>query len=188
MDLNTLTRLFDGLDSYIIAVDSEFNIKFANGRISFVSGKHPDEILNKKCYNVIHGYNKPCKNCPIDEDKNFSGTKVLIKDIITYKGERIFTRAAFTRISDDLYVSSLIDITDIERERLKLTHSTKESKANNFRLTHEKNIMDHEITFLEKAIDNMAHGIMIVDDEYNIKTINKIHGRQSQALLCCLLS
>ena len=28
MDLNTLTRLFDGLDSYIIAVDSEFNIKF----------------------------------------------------------------------------------------------------------------------------------------------------------------
>lgn len=180
MDLNTLTRLFDGLDSYIIAVDSEFNIKFANGRISFVSGKHPDEILNKKCYNVIHGYNKPCKNCPIDEDKNFSGTKVLIKDIITYKGERIFTRAAFTRISDDLYVSSLIDITDIERERLKLTHSTKESKANNFRLTHEKNIMDHEITFLEKAIDNMAHGIMIVDDEYNIKTINKILKETSQ--------
>ena len=29
MDLNTLTRLFDGLDSYIIAVDSEFNIKFS---------------------------------------------------------------------------------------------------------------------------------------------------------------
>ena len=40
--------------------------------------------------------------------------------------------------------------------------------------------MDHEITFLEKAIDNMAHGIMIVDDEYNIKTINKILKETSQ--------
>ena len=32
MDLNTLTRLFDGLDSYIIAVDSEFNIFFLTNR------------------------------------------------------------------------------------------------------------------------------------------------------------
>ncbi len=37
MDLNILTRLFDGLDAYIIAVDSEFNIKFANGRVSLIS-------------------------------------------------------------------------------------------------------------------------------------------------------
>ena len=112
MDLNTLTRLFDGLDSYIIAVDSEFNIKFTNGRVSLISGKHPDEMLNKKCYNVVHGYNKPCKNCPIAENKDFTGTKVIIKDIVTYKGERIFARSAFTRISDDLYVSSFIDITE----------------------------------------------------------------------------
>ena len=52
MDLNTLTRLFDGLDSYIIAVDSEFNTKFTNGRVSLISGKHPDEMINKKCYNI----------------------------------------------------------------------------------------------------------------------------------------
>ncbi len=174
MDLNILTRLFDGLDAYIIAVDSEFNIKFANGRVSLISGRHPDEMLNKKCYNVVHGYNKPCKNCPIAENKDFSGTKVIIKDIVTYKGDRIFARSAFTRISDDLYVASFIDITDIERERLELTHSSKESRANNFRLAHERNIRDNEITFLEKAIDNMAHGIMIVDDGYNIKTINKM--------------
>ncbi len=174
MDLNTLTRLFDGLDSYIIAVDSEFNIKFTNGRISLISGKHPDEMVNKKCYNIIHGYNQPCKNCPIAENKDFSGTKVLIKDIVTYKGEWIFARASFARIADDLYVSSLIDITDIEKERKQLTHSSKESKANNFRLTHERNIKDNEITFLEKSIDNMAHGIMIVDEDYNIKTINKL--------------
>ena len=180
MDLNTLTRLFDGLDSYIIAVDSEFNIKFTNGRVSLISGKHPDEMINKKCYNVIHGYVNPCKNCPIAENKNFSGTKVIIKDIITYTGNRIFARSAFTRISDDLYVASSIDITDIERERLELTHSSKESKANNFRLAHERNIKDNEINFLEKAIDNMAQGIMIVDDEYNIKTINKMLKETSQ--------
>ena len=180
MDLNTLTRLFDGLDSYIIAVDSEFNIKFANGRVSLISGRHPDEMLNKKCYSVIHGYNKPCKNCPIAENKDFTGTKVIIKDIVTYKGDRMFARSAFTRISDELYVSSFIDITDIERERLELTHSSKESKANNFRLAHERNIRDNEITFLEKAIDNMAQGIMIVDDSYNIKTINKMLKETSQ--------
>ena len=180
MDLNTLTRLFDGLDSYIIAVDSEFNIKFANGRVSLISGRHPDEMLNKKCYSVIHGYNKPCKNCPIAKNKDFTGTKVIIKDIVTYKGDRMFARSAFTRISDELYVSSFIDITDIERERLELTHSSKESKANNFRLAHERNIRDNEITFLEKAIDNMAQGIMIVDDSYNIKTINKMLKETSQ--------
>ena len=91
MDLSTLTRLFDGLDSYIIAVDSDFNIKFTNGRISLISGRHPDEMLNKKCYSIIHGYSKPCKNCPIAENKNFSGTKVIIKDIVTYRAVRIIS-------------------------------------------------------------------------------------------------
>ena len=87
MDLNTLTRLFDGLDSYIIAVDSEFNIKFANGRISFVSGKHPDEILNKKCYNVIHGYNKPgmCTMYYGEEDA-YKEDIISLKNYITSNG------------------------------------------------------------------------------------------------------
>ncbi len=174
MDLNTLTRLFDGLDAYIIAIDSDFNLKFVNGRISLISGKHPDEVVGKKCYKMVHGYLEPCSNCPIAADKNLPGTAVLIKDIVKYTGERIFVRAAFAKIADNLYVSSLIDITEIERERIVAIHSNKEAKANNFRLTHEKNIKDLEIGFLENAIDNMAQGIMIVDEHHNIKTINKI--------------
>ena len=174
MDSNTLNRLFDGIDSYIITVDNDFNIKFANGKISLISGTHPDEMLNKKCYNVIHGYLKPCKGCPIAEKKDFKGTETLIKDVVTYKGNRLFVKASFTRIAENLYVSSFIDITDIEQARLDLTHFHKESKANNFRLIHERNTKDAEVHFLARAIDTMAQGIMIVDEDYNIKTINKM--------------
>ncbi len=174
MDSNTINRLFDGIDSYIITVDSDFNIKFANGKISLISGTHPDEMLNKKCYNVIHGYQKPCKDCPIAKNKDFTGTETIIQDVVTYKGNRMFVKSSFTKIAEDLYVSSLNDITDIEQKRIELTHYHKESKANNFRLANERNLKDAEINFLSRAIDNMAQGIMIVDDEYNIKTINKM--------------
>lgn len=173
MDFDILTRLFDGLDTYFMAVDGNFNVKFTNGRVSFISGRHPDEMMNKKCYKIIHGFNQPCKGCPIAENKDFTGTKVMVRDLVTYKGERMFTRDAFIRIAEDLYVSSLTDITDVEKERLELIHTSKETKANNFRLLHERNVIDNEIAFLEKAIDNMAQGILIVDERYNVKIINK---------------
>lgn len=173
MEDNDLERLFDGIGSYIFTVDGDFNMKFCNGRLSSISGSHPDEMVGKKCYNIVHGYLKPCKGCPIAEKKGFTGMEVMVKDIIMYTGERIFVKAVITRIGEDLYVSTCTDVTDIEKERMEAIHNRKEFKAQNFRLTNEKGHIEAENKFFEQAIDSMSQGIMVADEEYNIKIVNK---------------
>lgn len=174
MDAKIINRLFDGLDAYIMTVDSEFNIKFCNGRMSLISGSHPDELVNRKCYASLYGYSEPCKDCPINKDKDFKGTVSIVQDIVTYKGERKFVKSSFTRISENLYVSSMVDITELEKSRQEAVHLQKEAKANNYRLVNDKNLKDIEIQFFRKAIDSMSNGMLVADEDYNIKIINKM--------------
>lgn len=171
MDLKELKKLFDVLDSYIMTIDKEYNIQYCNAKMSQISGKKPNEVIGKKCYNAIHGYNNPCPKCPINE--SFEGQEVQVKDIVTYTGQRLFVRNNFTKLDNNTILSSLVDITDIEKEKRSFNHLHKQAKANLYRLSNEKNQADKEINFFVNALDSLATGLLIVDDEYNIQIINK---------------
>ena len=171
MELSGLKKLFDELDSYIMTIDKDYNIQYCNAKMSEISGKQPEDVIGKKCYNSIHGYNTPCSRCPINE--NFEGQDVQVKDVVTYTGQRLFVRNNFSKVDDNLYLSSLVDITEIEKEKREYSHLHKQAKANLYRLSNEKNHVDKEIHFFVKAIDSLATGLLIVDEEYNIQIINK---------------
>ena len=173
MDTKTLTNLFDGLDAFIFTVDSDLNIKFSNNKLSMISGKHPDDMINKKCYNAVHGYTSPCKDCPIVKKKDFTGTETIVKDVIAYTGERLIVKSSITRIGNDLYVSSSTDITELDKARKSAVHNQKESKAQNYRLVNEKQHKEKESLFYQRSLDNLSQGILVADNSYNIQVLNK---------------
>ncbi|MEM2688379.1 MAG: PAS domain S-box protein [Candidatus Bathyarchaeia archaeon] len=59
--LEGLHKLFDGLDCLVYVTDPEtYEILFANDKFKEVFG---EEVVGRKCYEVIHGVKSPCELC-----------------------------------------------------------------------------------------------------------------------------
>jgi PAS domain S-box-containing protein len=61
---------FDATKDAIILTDSEFKIVEANLATSVLFGKPLDEIIGRTCWKLIHGSDKPPKNCPLKKIKD----------------------------------------------------------------------------------------------------------------------
>jgi PAS domain S-box-containing protein len=71
-----IVRIFDDASDFIFLVDQEFRIVFANKSFLEMLGKADDQILGKKCYEVIHGTAEPTLACPHAQAKAGPGSIV----------------------------------------------------------------------------------------------------------------
>jgi len=55
---------FDNISERVFLLDNDFNIQRANRAFAKALNCQPQEILNKKCYEVLHHTNCPQVNCP----------------------------------------------------------------------------------------------------------------------------
>ncbi|MET0011298.1 PAS domain S-box protein [Dehalococcoides mccartyi] len=55
---------FDNISEIVFLLDNDFNIQRANRAFAKALNCQPQEILNKKCYEVLHHTNCPQVNCP----------------------------------------------------------------------------------------------------------------------------
>ena len=165
-------KILNGINACIFTVGGDFSIKFCNGRVPLISGRHPDELLNKKCYEAVFGLKAPCKSCPLAKGV-FDGSVSFEQDSVIYTGERMVFRASLSRIGEDLYAESLTDISVMAKDYASAVHKYKKARASNVVLTNEKGVLERQNRFLEKAIDSMSQGIMIVSPDYDIININK---------------
>lgn len=170
--LEDTSKILDGIDAYVFTIDRDYKIKYSNSNVGVFSGRHPDELYSKKCYEAIFGFNSPCKNCPLN-DKDFKGSVAYTQDTVSHNGERMVLKGSITRIDSNLYAESLVNISDMSKEHTDLIHQYKRSRASNVVLTNDKNILERHNKFLERAIDSMTQGIMIVGPDYRVININK---------------
>jgi len=56
---------FNTLENVMLIIDKDYNIESINERGSKLLGKSKEEIIGKKCYQVIHGEDKPVQCCPL---------------------------------------------------------------------------------------------------------------------------
>jgi len=73
------TTLLDDFPSLIAALDTDYNICWANKANLAELGLTLEKIIDCKCY-ILKGYSKPCSNCPITEvyrTKKYSQSEVL---------------------------------------------------------------------------------------------------------------
>lgn len=172
--MEKLSQILNGINIEIFVVDKDFNVKYCNVRLAEVAGKHPDEIVNKKCYSAIFALNKNCKNCPLVNNANTIGGAKITHDTIDYKGDRRIFQSSITTLGEGLYAESMSDISDMAKSLKECTHNMKSVRAANVIMESEKARLERHNLFSEKAIDNMSQGIMVIAPDYSIIIINNI--------------
>ena len=67
---------FDSMLDPAFIIDVDNVVINANSAISKLLGKAPQEIIGKKCYEIMHGTQAPIKNCPLEMSKEDRGSHV----------------------------------------------------------------------------------------------------------------
>jgi putative nucleotidyltransferase with HDIG domain/PAS domain S-box-containing protein len=117
---------FDSMPYGVIMSDGNFRIIRANNYIANLSGiPIKDLVFKKTCYELIHGKNTPCFNCPLERSRESIAKEKI--DFYVNKAERHYMENVTPMVNDDgeihAFVHSLIDINEIKEKEAKLTHS-----------------------------------------------------------------
>ena len=59
-----LTRTFDAITDFVFNIDRDYRIVRVNKKICEALKKKPEELVGKRCYEVVHGTDKPFPSCP----------------------------------------------------------------------------------------------------------------------------
>ncbi|OGV18935.1 MAG: hypothetical protein A2X47_04425 [Lentisphaerae bacterium GWF2_38_69] len=60
-------KTFDSISDLIFIQDNHFNIIKSNKSFADALKMNPEDLVGKKCYNLLHGANKPWEKCPFKE-------------------------------------------------------------------------------------------------------------------------
>jgi len=58
---------FNSLEDVVLIVDKDYNIENINGKGLALLNKSREEVVGRKCYEVISGADSPAENCPCRE-------------------------------------------------------------------------------------------------------------------------
>ncbi len=148
--LKNLFEAYDALSEGIIIVDRDFSIIFANNYFLKLINKSLEDVLGKKCYEVVHLSQKPMKNCP---------SELCLK---TYKDE-----------CSDLYISVVKRFFKVHVYPIMINNEIKGF----VHIMKEKGEMFGENfeyrTFPEKILDEINEGVLVVDRNYRILKVNR---------------
>ncbi len=116
---------FDSLPNGVILLDREYNIIKTNDYISRLTGIPIKELIGRKCYELVHGTDKPIKGCPVLRSTNSRSTETLER--YEPKFDKYFMLYASPILDEEglikAYVHSLVDITEIKDKEDKLIKS-----------------------------------------------------------------
>jgi len=74
-------RTFDSITDFIFIQDKEYTITKVNSAFARLLKRDPDDIIGKKCYEVLHGKNEPWPECPFEVTrKTHKSHTVVVED------------------------------------------------------------------------------------------------------------
>ena len=122
---NEWRATFDSMPYGVMLLDREFHILRTNSYIANISGLPINELSGKKCYELIHGKDKPIEGCP-----QIRSSKTLKTEILELyePGMNKYFMVYATPVLDDegmikAYVHSLIDFTEMKDKEKKLVEN-----------------------------------------------------------------
>ncbi|MBM4137520.1 MAG: PAS domain S-box protein, partial [Nitrospira sp.] len=116
---------FDSMPYGVMLLDREFHILRTNSYIANISGLPVKELIGKKCYELIHGKDKPYEGCPQIRSSKTLKTETLE---LYVPGMNKYFMVYATPVRDDeglikAYVHSLIDFTEMKDKEKKLVEN-----------------------------------------------------------------
>ena len=160
--------MIDEFKTSLFKIDNDFKIVFASDSLSIFLGISIKDIIGKSCYSLLNQYSSPCKFCPI------VGNKFELKyyyELVSDNGNYGYFVANITK-SEDKYLISMLDMTEMRAYNRIDKHQIKEQEAVISRLKNELNFNKRKLAFFERSLDNSQAGAMFVDRDYNIIHIN----------------
>lgn len=74
-----LENIFESISDMVYFVNNDYVIKNINRAVCKRLGKNPEDIIGKKCYEVIHGLTEPLENCP--HKKTVETGKAIVEEV-----------------------------------------------------------------------------------------------------------
>ncbi len=74
-----LENIFESISDMVCFIRKDYAVKSINKAVSKRLGKHPGEIIGKKCYEVFHGMNEPWSKCP--HHKTVETKKAFVEEV-----------------------------------------------------------------------------------------------------------
>ncbi len=171
--LKDYSQIINGIDAVLYVVDSEYNIQYCNNEVASISGRHPDELINKKCYNALFGYAKKCRECPINNGELNTKNAKFNRDVVVYNGELHSYITTIRQVSDNIFVESLVNATELVQGYKQSNYRAKLASTENILMLEEKSKLFRHNKFLDTAFNSMQQGLLIVSPDYRIIKINK---------------
>ncbi len=157
-----INSIFSNLKDAVFVISEDFEILFKNKTAHEIFSEN---LLGKKCYNVIKGLKNPCERCPINEFKK--------NDICEYRYEQIVKLPEFNepKFFDVLAIPiknysgkpAIVELFRDRTENRKLRNNLKEQNKRYSQLLKE----------LEIIIDSIPGLVFSKDDKNNYIRVNK---------------
>ena len=118
---------FDAVSDRLYIVDSDYNLKFVNKRISEELKQDYRNILKKKCYSFFNTKDEPCEGCPLIRIKGDHG--VVIGEVFVGNGDKntYYSVAVYPILSEESAAADYLvysgDITEEKKMAEKLIQS-----------------------------------------------------------------
>jgi len=145
---------FNSLEDVMLIIDRDYNIENINEVGLKLLGKSKEEVIGKKCYQIISGADSPAEECP--GKKSLETKQVESLDRYEKRFGRIFSIKSSPILDENGEVMKFVDLMRDITERKKAEEPLRESEE---RLS----------SFMESATD----GFFLLDSELNYVEINK---------------
>ena len=160
--------MIDEFKTSLFKIDNDFKIVFASESLSIFLGVEIDDIIGKGCYSLLNQYSSPCKFCPIVNNKF---ELKYYYELVSDNGNYGYFIANITK-SEDKYLISMLDMTELRAYNRDDKHRIKEQEATISKLRNELSVYKRKLSFFERSLDNSQAGAMFVDRDYNVIHVN----------------
>ncbi len=101
-------KVLETISEHIVYYDKDFKIIWANKTAADSINLTPEQLVGKNCYNLWHGRNEPCEECPVL--KTLKSGELNPREMITPDG-RLWFVEGYPVFNDNNKISGVVEIT-----------------------------------------------------------------------------
>lgn len=196
IETETVLEVLDAFPFYILLVDSDHNIQFANKATLSDLGFDPKDIVGKYCPLLVHGLSHPFPGCPLEEAVQ-SGQSVE-REMFDQKSSLWFNSAAYftdlrTQDGKVVFLHAIRDITETKHTLDELEFNNQKQEALNKLLQISLSEATLEeivnqaldlITSIPRLSLQSKGGIFLVEEDPKVLVMKANRGLEKLLLTC----